>query len=243
MKQRWQQSILLITLIASQSLSSFARQIPPPHKHLQSLHQRSQWRQQGPQHFENQPGYKRISRQADDGFGGALQMVQLGVKYLPTIIGLFNSLTGGEAGSGIGGSGGGGAGGLLDLAANFLGGVTGNTKVETSAGVDPVKAQAATTNNVDRIDPTDLVKDDPFSMSNLIRMGIKVALAVFSSYTNDDIDRIDKVSPTQAVLGTIISAVTGSENPQEVAVMAKQATDVINLLVTLVEAVGTSITS
>ena len=58
MKQRWQQSILLITLIASQSLSSFARQIPPPHKHLQSLHQRSQWRQQGPQHFENQPGYK-----------------------------------------------------------------------------------------------------------------------------------------------------------------------------------------
>ena len=86
----------------------------------------------------------------------------------------------------------------------------------------------------------------------------------------------------QAVLGTIISAVTGSENPQEVAVMAKQATDVsnykvvnnkyfvpwaeykvlilnwikyldkniihldfqvINLLVTLVEAVGTSITS
>ena len=34
-------------------------------------------------------------------------------------------------------------------------------------------------------------------MSNLIRMGIKVALAVFSSYTNDDIDRIDKVSPTQ----------------------------------------------
>ena len=47
---------------------------------------------------------------------------------------------------------------MLDLAANFLGGVTGNTKVETSAGVDPVKAQQATTSNVDRIDPTDLVK-------------------------------------------------------------------------------------
>ena len=30
-------------------------------------------------------------------------------------------------------------------------------------------------------------------------MGIKVALAVFSSYTNDDIDRIDKVSPTQVI--------------------------------------------
>jgi len=242
MKRRWQQSLLFITLIALQSLSSFARQIPPPQKHLQSHHhQRSQWQQQRQQYIENQPGYKeRISRQADDGFGSALQMVQLGVKYLPVVINLFSSLTGGEGGSGLGGSGGGGAGGLLDLAANFLGGVTGNTKVETSAGVDPVKAAASTTNNVDRIDPTDLVKDDPFSMSNLIRMGIKVALAVFSSYTNDDIDRIDKVSPTQAVLGTIISAVTGSENPQEVAVMAKQATDVINLLVTLVEAVGVS---
>merc|ERR1711997_503362 len=146
----------------------------------------------------------------------------------------------GAASGGIGGGGGGG-GGLLDLVGGLIGGVTGNTKVETSAGVDPVKA--LTTNNVDRVDPTDLVKDDPFSMSNLIRMGIKVALAVFSSYTNDDIDRIDKVSPTQAILGTVISAVTGSENPQEVAVMAKQATDVINLLVTLVEAVGTSITS
>ena len=109
-----------------------------------------------------------MSRQADDGFGGALQMVQLGVKYLPTIIGLFNSLTGGEGGPGIGGSGGGGAGGLLDLAANFLGGVTGNTKVETSAGVDPVKAQQATTNNVDRIDPTDLVKVIKIDLSSFL---------------------------------------------------------------------------
>ena len=59
MKRRWQQSLLLITLIASQSLSSFARQIPPPQKHLQSLHhQRPQWQQQRQQHFENQPGYK-----------------------------------------------------------------------------------------------------------------------------------------------------------------------------------------
>jgi len=136
MRQRWQTSLVLIALIASQNLCSFARQIPPQ-KHSRSISRQ--------QHEEDQP----------------------------------------------------------------------------------VATQ----------------KDDPFSMSNLIRMGIKVALAVFSSYTNDDIDRIDKVSPTQAILGTVISAVTGSENPQEVAVMAKQATDVINLLVTLVEAVGTSITS
>lgn len=238
MKRRWQQSLLLIVLIASQSLCSFAKQIPPQ-KHFRSIYQH----QSRQQHHENQPAeHKRGYRQADDGFGSALQMVQLGMKYLPIAMNLFNSLTKGSDGASSGIGGGGGAGGLLDLAANILGGVTGNTKVETSAGVDPVKT-SATDNNVDRIDPTDLIKDDPFSMSNLIRMGIKVALAVFSSYTNDDIDRIDKVSPTQAILGTVISAVTGSENPQEVAIMAKQATDVINLLVTLVEAVGTSITS
>lgn len=236
MRQRWQTSLVLIALIASQNLCSFARQIPPQ-KHSRSISRQ--------QHEEDQPvaTQKRVTRQAgDDGFGGALQMVQLGVKYLPVLINLFSSFTGSDGGAGGGIGGGGGAGGgLLDLVGGLIGGVTGNTKVETSAGVDPVKA--STTNNVDRVDPTDLVKDDPFSMSNLIRMGIKVALAVFSSYTNDDIDRIDKVSPTQAILGTVISAVTGSENPQEVAVMAKQATDVINLLVTLVEAVGTSITS
>ena len=86
-------------------------------------------------------------------------MVQLGVKYLPVLINLFSSFTGSDGGAsgGIGGSGGAG-GGLLDLVGGLIGGVTGNTKVETSAGVDPVKAQAATTNNVDRIDPTDLVK-------------------------------------------------------------------------------------
>ena len=84
-------------------------------------------------------------------------MVQLGVKYLPVLINLFSSFTGsdGAASGGIGGGGGGG-GGLLDLVGGLIGGVTGNTKVETSAGVDPVKA--STTNNVDRVDPTDLVK-------------------------------------------------------------------------------------
>ena len=113
-------------------------------------------------------------------------MVQLGVKYLPTIIGLFNSLTGGEAGSGIGGSGGGGAGGLLDLAANFLGGVTGNTKVETSAGVDPVKAQAATTNNVDRIDPTDLVKVSKVYLPSVYLSTICAILSIHSIITLSD---------------------------------------------------------
>ena len=82
MKQRWQQSILLITLIASQSLSSFARQIPPPHRHLQSLHQRSQWRQQGPQHFENQPGYKVKHHYVVNLVSFALVLLSLSIKFI-----------------------------------------------------------------------------------------------------------------------------------------------------------------
>jgi hypothetical protein len=84
-------------------------------------------------------------------------MVQLGMKYLPIAMNLFNSFTQGGDGGSSGIGGGGGSGGLLDLVGSILGGVTGNTKVETSAGVDPVKAASAT-NTVDRIDPTDLIK-------------------------------------------------------------------------------------
>lgn len=90
---------------------------------------------------------------------------------------------------------------------------------------------------------TSSLRDDPFSWTNLLSMGVKVALAVISSYATDDIDRVDKVSPTQAILGTIISAVTGSENPEEVMTMAKQGADVIALLMDLVASLGTSLTS
>merc|ERR1711997_806413 len=98
MRQRRKTTLELIALIASQNLCSFARQIPPQ---------------------------KRVTRQAgDDGFGGALQMVQLGVKYLPVLINLFSSFTGSDGGAsgGIGGGGGGG-GGILDLVGGLIGGV------------------------------------------------------------------------------------------------------------------------
>lgn len=94
--------------------------------------------------------------------------------------------------------------------------------------------------NTDRIEELDIKDEDPFSWPNLLSMGIKIALAIFSSATSDGIDKSD-VSPTQAVLGTVIGALTGSEDPSEVATMAKQAGEVINLLMTLVEALQTSL--
>ena len=102
---------------------------------------------------------QRVVRQADD-FSTMLSLVQYGMKYLPTLIKLFNSFTGGSdgAGSGIGGGG----GGLLDIAAGLLGG---GTKVESSSGVDP----ATITNKVDKIeDKIDLVKVTYLKLAFLI---------------------------------------------------------------------------
>lgn len=98
--------------------------------------------------------------------------------------------------------------------------------------------------NTDKVDDLEIQKEeDPLSTSNLISMAIKVALALFSSATSSGgIDKSD-VNTTQSILGIVISALTGSEDPSEVAVMAKQATEVVNMLISLVEALGTSFSS
>lgn len=93
----------------------------------------------------------------------------------------------------------------------------------------------------DRIEDIDLKDEDPLSWQNVLSTGIKVVLALLSN-SSDGIDKSD-TTPTQAVLGTVISAVTGSDDPSEVATMAKQANEVINLMMTLVEALQTSFSS
>lgn len=112
----------------------------------------------------------------------------------------------------------------------------------SGSGTPAADTVAAAASDTDRIEVAQAVAD-PFSWSNLLSMGVRVALALASGYANDGIDKSDTFSPTQAVLGTVISALTGSENPQEVATMAKQATDVLGLVVTLVEALQTSFLS
>lgn len=102
-------------------------------------------------------------------------------------------------------------------------------------------AQQQTT---DRIEELEIKEEDPLSTSNLIAMAIKVALALFSSATSGGgIDKSDVVSPTQSILGIVISALTGSEDPEEVSLMAKQATEVVNMLISLTEALQTSFSS
>jgi hypothetical protein len=92
----------------------------------------------------------------------------------------------------------------------------------------------------DRIEGIDLNGEDPFSLRNIAYLGLKLFLAVAGG-TSSGIDKSDTVSgPLQPVMGAVIGALTGSDDPNEVAVMAKQASEVINLVVTLVEALTTS---
>jgi len=117
------------------------------------------------------------------------------------------------------------------------------TLVELAIKFMPVIIDQLTGNTgpsqTDRIEGIDLNGEDPFSWKNMLGMGLKLFLAVAggSDGANEKADN----TPMQAVMGTVISALTGSSDAGEVQVMAKQATEVINLVMTLVEALTTSI--
>lgn len=95
----------------------------------------------------------------------------------------------------------------------------------------------------DRIEGIDLNGEEPFSMRNVMFLGLKLFLAIAGG-SSSGIDKSDSNSPIQAtlqpILGAVIGGLTGSTDPNEVQVMAKQATEVINLVITLVEALSTS---
>ena len=96
--------------------------------------------------------------------------------------------------------------------------------------------------NFTRIEGIDLNGEDPFSLRNIAYLGLKLFLAVAGG-TSSGIDKSDtvsvllllrlvfmmilcQVSPLQPVMGAVIGALTGSDDPNEVAVMAKQASEV-----------------
>jgi len=91
----------------------------------------------------------------------------------------------------------------------------------------------------DRIEGIDLNGEDPFSLRNIAFLGLKLFLAIAGG-SSSGVDRNDSPSPIQPILGAVIGALTNSDDPSEVATMAKQATEVINLVVTLTEALTTS---
>merc|ERR1719297_354278 len=89
----------------------------------------------------------------------------------------------------------------------------------------------------DRIEGIDLNGEDPFSWRNIALVGLKLFLAIAggSSGANEKSD-----NPIEPVMGAVIQALTGSPNRAEVSVMAKQPTEVASLVISLAQALATS---
>jgi len=122
---------------------------------------------------------------------------------------------------------------VLELVVKFL-----PTLIDTLSG-------STGPSQTDRIEGIDLNGEDPFSVRNLLTLGLKLVLAVVGGNAGG-IDKSDN-SPVQVVIQSImeavIGAITGSKDRQEVTVMAEQATEVINLGLTLMETLSSSMSS
>jgi len=122
------------------------------------------------------------------------------------------------------------------------------TIIDIALQVVPLIVKALTDgtgpSQTDRIEDVSLNGEDPFSVQNILVLGLKLFLAVAGN--NSDVDRNDNAdnSPLQAVLKSVmpavISAATGSKDRQELETMAGQATQVIELVFDLINTLTTS---
>ncbi|CAH0400001.1 unnamed protein product [Chilo suppressalis] len=94
-------------------------------------------------------------------------------------------------------------------------------------------------NKSDNID-TDSVAPSPWA--NLLAMGLKILTAVLGGGgSSDGIDKVDNgSSPMQGILAAVLSTMLGAKDPDQVASMAKQAGEFINIVMNLLDALKTS---
>ncbi|GBP34914.1 hypothetical protein EVAR_26504_1 [Eumeta japonica] len=94
-------------------------------------------------------------------------------------------------------------------------------------------------NKSDNLD-TDSVSPSPWA--NLLSMGLKILSAILGGgASSDGIDKVDNgSSPMQSILAAVLSTVLGAKDPDQVASMAKQAGEFINIVVNLLDALKTS---
>ncbi|XP_067012081.1 uncharacterized protein [Anabrus simplex] len=77
--------------------------------------------------------------------------------------------------------------------------------------------------------------------TNILSMGLKILSAFITGGTGGDgIDKVDNGSPMQGILAAVLSTVLGNRDPEQVATMAKQAGEFINIVVNLLDALKTS---
>lgn len=92
----------------------------------------------------------------------------------------------------------------------------------------------------DKMDYITQLTSGEFSWSKMISLGLQLVLSVIGGGDNAAIDKMDGGSPIESILTTVIAYLTGSNDPNEVGVMAKQASELLGLVVTLLDALRTS---
>ncbi|XP_069690655.1 uncharacterized protein [Periplaneta americana] len=83
----------------------------------------------------------------------------------------------------------------------------------------------------------------PSPWANILTVGLKILTAILGGGAGgggDGIDKVDNGSPMQGILAAVLSALLGSKDPDQVATMAKQAGEFINIVVNLLDALKTS---
>ncbi|XP_054257170.1 uncharacterized protein LOC128988186 isoform X1 [Macrosteles quadrilineatus] len=106
---------------------------------------------------------------------------------------------------------------------------------------NPIGSQQVGPNKSDSIDTDQGISPSPWA--NLLTMGLKILTAILGgggAPQGDGIDKVDNSSPMQGILAAVLSAVVGSKDPDQVATMAKQAGEFINIVVNLLDALKTS---
>ncbi|XP_022900889.1 uncharacterized protein [Onthophagus taurus] len=86
----------------------------------------------------------------------------------------------------------------------------------------------------------DLETTNTSPWANLISVGLKILKAFIGGGGGDGIDKVDNGSPMQGVLGAVLSTLVGTQDPEQVNMLAKQAGQFINIVVNLLDALKTS---
>ncbi|XP_052130855.1 uncharacterized protein LOC113203825 isoform X5 [Frankliniella occidentalis] len=88
--------------------------------------------------------------------------------------------------------------------------------------------------------------DDNMAPASPWAQVLQVGLKILSHFlgggaaAGDGIDKVDNSSPMQGIIAAVLSTVLGSKDPDQVATMAKQAGEFINIVVNLLDALKTS---
>lgn len=99
----------------------------------------------------------------------------------------------------------------------------------------------AETGASDKADTITQLTNGELTWTKMISLAMEVLLSLVGGGDNNQIDRTDgSPTPLENIMSTVISFLTGSQDPTEVNIMARQASELLGFLVSLLDALRTS---